>query len=173
MIPANPKSKVCAASVSQANDHKLKELSLVPPILNELFVKGFPYIFARKAKANPCMLPHHRACQGPIQTFTFIQDRLGIESVRGLRTIRFLSSTLRLLSPGLHRRGYFCINRSLTVELIRSSSSKGTVKHVLISSVKAVLLWWLPPFDPLYLTSFVLRASCPTYLIQIKGVGGS
>ena len=53
------------------------------------------------------------------------------------------------------------------------SSSKETVKHVLISSVKAGLLWWLPPFCPLYLTSFVLRALCPTYLIQIKGVGGS
>src|SRR5271157_2891726 len=30
-----------------------------------------------------------------------------------------------------------------------------------ISSVKAVLLWWLPPCDPLYLTSFVLRALMP------------
>ena len=39
-----------------------------------------------------------------------------------------------------------------------TSSSKETVKHFLISSVKALLLWWLPPFDPLYLTSFVLRA---------------
>ena len=42
-----------------------------------------------------------------------------------------------------------------------SSSSKEDVKHVLISSVRAVLLWWLPPFDPLYLTSFVLRAIMP------------
>jgi hypothetical protein len=42
-----------------------------------------------------------------------------------------------------------------------SSSSKETVKHFLISSVKALLLWWLPPFDPLYLTSFVLRAIMP------------
>jgi hypothetical protein len=57
--------------------------------------------------------------------------------------------------------------------VMTTSSSKETVKHFLISSVKVLLLWWLPPFDPLYLTSFVLRALCPTYLIQIKGAGGS
>ena len=52
-----------------------------------------------------------------------------------------------------------CTYRVTTVRGQRtiSSSSKETVKHFLISSVKA-LLWWLPPFDPLYLTSFVLRA---------------
>jgi hypothetical protein len=30
-----------------------------------------------------------------------------------------------------------------------ASSSEETVKHFLSSSVKALLLWWLPPFDPL------------------------
>ena len=51
--------------------------------------------------------------------------------------------------------------RTVQGHLLTSSSSKETVKHFLISSVKAVLLWWLPPFDPLYLTSFVLRAIMP------------
>ena len=49
----------------------------------------------------------------------------------------------------------------LRIVMFSTSSSKETVKHFLISSVKALLLWWLPPFDPLYLTSFVLRAIMP------------
>ena len=61
--------------------------------------------------------------------------------------------------------GTFPFGLVLKIVLITSpfvaSSSKETVKHFFISSVKALLLWWLPPFDPLYLTSFVLRAIMP------------
>ncbi len=63
--------------------------------------------------------------------------------------MRPLYSTCPVNAPGLKTRPR------------TPSSSKETVKHFLISSVKAVLLWWLPPFDPLYLTSFVLRAIMP------------
>jgi len=64
-----------------------------------------------------------------------------------------------LIGDGLWLQGPFRLSAAFSSNI--PSSSKETVKHFFISSVKALLLWWLPPFDPLYLTSFVLRAIMP------------
>jgi hypothetical protein len=106
-------------------------------------VKGFPYRFTRRPKANPCMLPHHRVCQGPMQTFAFIQSRLGLESVRGFEDdmVPVLNGTF--ITPELHGCGYCCITRSLTKGFqpapLRQPRSTGRAGHHISSCLRPSL----------------------------------